>query len=133
MVRAEPAANNANPVFPDEDTETGMTYRLAGRWTRTHLPARELETPVVANDAPGDVLTYTLAELTRITFVNYRIDPATGQITVGPRTALDRETIGGATHTVQVTATDPWGDTQLTLATATQEVTITINDVNEAR
>ena len=42
---------------------------------------------------------------------NYRIDRATGQITVGPRAMLDREDSGLTTfqHTVTVTATDPWG------------------------
>ena len=42
---------------------------------------------------PGDGLTYTFGSGTNDS--SYRIDQATGQITVGPRTALDRETIGG--------------------------------------
>ena len=54
------------------------------------------------------------------------IDPATGQITVGPRTVLDFET--NPTDTVNVTATDPAGGTD---GATPEEVTITINDVNE--
>ena len=38
---------------------------------------------------PGDVLTYTLT-LDGTDVGKYRIDQATGQITVGPRTMLDR-------------------------------------------
>ena len=41
----------------------------------------------------------------------YRIDPATGQITVGPRGMLDRDVTanGAEPDTVTVTATDPSG------------------------
>ena len=88
-------------------------------------PGTNVGKPVVANDAPGDVLTYTLGDSGDND--RYRIDQATGQITVGPRTALDRETIVDPfTHTVQVTATDPAGG-----ASPAQDVIITINDVNE--
>ena len=43
---------------------------------------------MVANDALGDTLTYTLAAVAPTLPVT-DIDPATGQITVGPRTTLD--------------------------------------------
>ncbi len=122
MVRAEPAANNANPVFPDEDTTT-ENIDVGRKVDENSPPDTRVGDPVAANDAPGDVLTYTLADGGDND--DYRIDPATGQITVGPRTALDFET--NPSDTVSVTATDPAGG-----ASTPQSVTITINDVNEA-
>ena len=119
MVRAVPAANNANPVFPDEDTTTDIIEVVRKVDENSPLGTR-VGDPVLADDAPGDVLTYTLTTNPEDRF---NIDQASGQITVGPRTALDFETT--PTHTVSVTATDPAGGTE------TQEVTITINDVNE--
>ena len=66
-------------------------------------------------------MTYTLD----VTGANsFDINPATGQITVGPRTTLDTET--DAEFMVMVTATDPWNMAVM------QNVTITIKDVNEA-
>ena len=119
-VRAMPAASNANPVFPDEDSVAQGT-QVGRKVDENSPPGAKVGGPVVANDAPGDTLTYTLA-------VNggddYRIDQATGQIAVGPRTALDHET--NEEDTVTVTATDPAGGTD------EQAVEITINDVNEA-
>ena len=61
---------------------------------------------------------------------SYRIDQATGQITVGPRTTLDHEENGD--DSVEVTATDPWGTGATPSGATTLTVTITINDVNEA-
>ena len=120
MVRAVPAANNANPVFPDEDTgESGI--QVVRKVDENSPPGTKVGDPVLANDAPGDVLTYTLGGGGDND--SYRIDPAKGQITIGPRTALDFET--NPSDTVSVVATDPAGGTE------TQEVTITINDVNE--
>ena len=55
------------------------------------------------------------------------LTPATGQITVGPRTILDREDGDDASDTVEVTATDPSG-----VATSSFTVTIDIKNVNEA-
>ena len=81
MVRAVPDANNANPVFPDEDTEAG-DIQVGRKVDENSPPGTRVGAPVAANDAPGDVLTYTLAD--GGDNVNYRIDPATGQITVGP-------------------------------------------------
>ena len=123
MVRAVPAANNANPVFPDENTTTENTIEVGRKVDENSPPGTRVGDPVAANDAPGDVLTYTLTEVGEND--NYRIDPATGQITVGPRTALDFET--NPSETVSVTATDPTGGA----TTPAQDVTITINDVNE--
>ena len=100
MVRAVPAANNV----PTLCSRWGLRQEA---WTRTHLRVRDVGEPVVANDAPGDVLTYTLDRYGGDE-ANYRIDQATGQITVGPRATLDREANGDPfTHRVTVTAIDP--------------------------
>ncbi len=120
MVRAVPAANNSAPVFPDEDTATSG-IQVGRKVDESSPPGTNVGEPVMANDAVGDVLTYTLGNSGDN--LNYRIDPATGQITVGPRTVLDFET--NPTGTLNVTATDPAG------GTTPQPVTITINDVNE--
>ena len=100
MVRAVPAANNVAPVF-----QLGPEARSVDENSPSGTNVGE---PVVANDAPGDVLTYTLAGADA---ANYEIDQATGQITVGPRITLDREASGGDEDTVMVTATDPAGRT----------------------
>ena len=114
MVRAVPAASNAAPVFP-----SGAGARSVDE---NSPPGTRVGAPVVANDAVGDVLTYTLSGSANDAL--YRINPATGQITVGARTTLDTETAG--THTVTVTATDPAG------GAGDQTVTITVANVNEA-
>ena len=88
MVRAAPAANNAAPVFPDEDPDTDAT-QVSRKVDENSPPGTNVGEPVVANDAPGDVLTYTLTDQNT---GGFRIDPATGQITVGPRTTLDADT-----------------------------------------
>ena len=119
-VRAVPAANNANPVFSDEDTGTTGT-QVGRKVDENSPPGTRVGSAVTANDASGDVLTYTLGD--GGDNVSYGIDPATGQITVGPRTALDFDV--NPSDTVSVTATDPAG------GATTQPVTITINDVNE--
>ena len=121
-VRAMPP-NNAAPVFSDEDDEPGG-IQVDRKVDENSPPGTNVGKPVTANDAPGDVLTYTFSG-DGADDSSYKIDPATGQITVGPRTALNREP-DNTTDTVSVIATDPSG-----LAT-TQSVTITINNLNEA-
>ena len=123
MVRAVPVANNAAPVFPDEDTEEDG-IQVGRKVDENSPPGTNVGDPVEADDAPGDVLTYTLDE-DEGDDADYRIDQATGQITVGPRTMLDREE-PNESDMVTVIATDPSGDA------VTQVVEITINDVNEA-
>ena len=124
-VRAVPPGTNASPAFPPS----------AGTRTvkENSPPGTNVGKPVAAGDA-GDILTYTLSRDGDDS--NYRIDWATGQITVGPRTMLDREDTGNTDfqHTVMVTATDPWGieDAGDTQSATTREVTITIGNVNEA-
>ena len=126
MVRAMPTANNANPVFPDEDTGTENVIEVGRKVDENSPPGTRVGNPVVANDAVGDTLTYTFGGGANDAL--YRINQATGQIIVGPRTALDFENITDGTHTVQVVATDPAGGA----TSPAQDVTITINDVNEA-
>ena len=125
-VRAEPP-NNALPVFSDEDDDTPNTTEVGRKVDENSPPGTRVGDPVVANDTAGDVLTYTFG--TGNQEDSYRIDPATGQITVGPRTALDREgPPANETNTVSVIATDPSGGAN----DPPQDVTITINNVNEA-
>ena len=77
--------------------------------------------PVTANDTVDDVLTYSLGGTDSGSF---EINPATGQITVGPRTILDEET--KSSYSVIVTATEAGGR-----GSATTTVNITVRDVNE--
>ena len=121
-VRAAPP-NNAVPVFTDEDDDEGG-IQVGRKVDENSPPGTNVGKPVTANDSAGDVLTYTFSG-SGTDDSNYKIDPATGQITVGSRTALNREG-PNETDTVEVVATDPSG------STTTQEVTITINDVSEA-
>ena len=116
MVLAQPA-NNAAPVFP-----AGSGARSVDE---NSPPGANVGKPVVANDALGEVLTYALTDAST---GGFRIDPATGQITVGPRTALDADTEATASYTVMVTATDPSGAG----GDAPQAVIITVKNLNEA-
>ena len=128
MARAEPAANNAAPVFPDEDTTSEGTIEVGRKVDENSPPGTNVGKPVVADDAVGDVLTYTLSDPSEPDL--FVIDPATGQITVAPRATLDADEI--ASYTVMVTATDPWGATvDQRGVSLPQPVIITINDVNE--
>ena len=124
MVRAEPAANNAAPVFPDEDEAAGT--QVGREVDENSPPGTRVGEPVVTNDALGDVPTYMLTDDSN----SFDINPASGQITVGARTTLDFEAT--PSYTVMVTATDPWGPSATPIGATTQDVTITINDVNEA-
>ena len=119
-VRAEPSSTNAAPAFP-----TGSDARSVDE---NSPPGTNVGKPVAANDVAGDRLTYTLG--TGGDNVNYRIDQATGQITVGPQTTLNHE--DNESDMVMVTATDPWGASASPTGATTEDVTITINDVNEA-
>ena len=104
---------NEAPEFPS--SETGM--RSVDENT---LAGEDIGAPVSATDEDGDTLTYTLDVPSRATF---DIDSTTGQLQT--RAALDSET-GPSSYTVTVTATDP------SSAEDTIQVTITLNDVNEA-
>ena len=143
-VREEPAGGNAAPVFDDD---------IVRSVNENSPPGTNVGKPVTAGDA-GDVLTYTLAAAADSNDNGlYTIDPATGQIMVGPRTTLnaeatsgpggiDRVTSGddaeGLQHQVTVIARDPHvvgtlvpdGETDDGAEDAT--VTITIKNVNES-
>ena len=122
-VRAEPSAANAAPLFP-----TGSGARSVDE---NSPPGTNVGKPVAASDVAGDRLTYTLGGGDEAT--SFDINPATGQITVAPRATLNAETNGnGGTASYMVTATDPWGAMGTPSGATVQEVTITINDVNEA-
>ena len=77
--QAVSAANNAAPVFP-----TGSGARSVDE---NSPPGASVGKPVVANDAPGDVLTYTLGDTDADEA--FDIYQATGQITT--KTDLDED------------------------------------------
>ena len=81
--------------------------------------------PVAATDANSDTLTYTITGGTDQ--ASFRIDPATGQLMVGPGLKIDFEDTGNTDnrYIVEVRAYDSSG-----AATATP-ATVTINVVNE--
>ena len=116
-VRTAPAAANAAPNFGQGANARSVDENSA--------PGTRVGNPVAATDRLGDVLTYTLSGTDAD---DYSIDQATGQITVGPRTMLDREE-PNESNIVMVTATDPAGGPD---GAKVQQVIITINDVNEA-
>ena len=112
---------NATPAFPDEDPDTlgvqnDTTTRIVGESADA---GANVGAPVAAEDGDSDILTYTLGVANE---GGFKIDAATGQITVGGD--LDFETV--PTYMVMVTATDPAG--------LNSEITVTINvsdDENE--
>ena len=114
-VRAAPTTTDALAAFPtpsDDNNRSVAENSPAG----TNVGA-----PVKANDTTDDVLTYSLTEEG-----GFQINPATGQITVGPRTNMNHEE--NPSDEVTVTVTEAGGR-----ATAiTPAVTITVTDVNEA-
>ena len=90
MVRATPAAHNAAPVFPDEDPGT-VGMQVSRKVDENSPSGTNVGEPVVANDAPGDVLTYTLTDLEYWRFPDrsgHRPDHRGS-----PRTTLDTETL----------------------------------------
>ena len=111
-VRAAPLAGNVLPTFGDEGSDARSV-------DENSPPGTRVGSPVTAVD-PSDKLTYALTDESN----SFDINPATGQIKVGARITLDTETT--ASYPVTVMATDPWG------MGATQVVTITIKNVNEA-
>ena len=101
---------NARPVF-SEGSATDRTIP-------ENSPAFSyIGNPVLATDADGDTLTYTLGGADAGPF---DIDAANGQITVGAATTLDYET--QTTYTVVGTATD--------IFDVTDSVTVTISVTN---
>ncbi len=113
---------NATPTFPDDDeddTNGNQTTREVGENADA---GASVGAPVEAADKDSDILTYTVASNDGTSFV---VDPATGQISVGPETKLNFE--DDEEYVVTVTATDPAG------TSATIDVTIdVVDDENEA-
>ena len=93
-------------------------------------PGTNVGKPVVANDAVGDILTYTLTGGDDDVLPHR---PGHGQITVGPRTMLDAEPARWRTTVLSPSRSRPPTRRVTRLGANAQEtVTITINDVNEA-
>ena len=110
---------NAAPVFPDQDDEMEDTQNTETERTVAENAdaGANVGARVTANDANGDILTYTLAGGAADVF---EIDPATGQIMVSAGAELDFDT--GPNHPGMVMAMDPAG------AIAEIVVTITLVD-----
>ena len=125
-----PRGANEAPVFPDQDPDTeGDQSTTATREVPENTAAgMAIGDPVAAEDADGDILTYTL---TGAGTESFDINWATGQIMT--KAALDEET--APSYTVTVRATDPAGVPQAGIAqTANSDeivVTINVTDVNE--
>ena len=119
-VQAVNVPNNA-PSFPDQNPdEDGDQSDAATRMVVENTDSGEdVGDPVEAQDANGDILTYTLGD----TGVDeaFDIDQATGQI----KTKADLDTEVTPSYTVTVMAMDPAGlNNSIT-------VTITVTNVNE--
>ena len=106
------APENVSPSF-DEGTATDRSVAENAR------SGSYVGDPVVATDDDDDTLTYSLDGDDDASF---GIDGVTGQITVGPGTALDYET--RTSYTVAVTVTDPPGGSD------TIAVNIMVTDVD---
>ena len=111
--RPAPPANNP-PTFPMDP----VIYTIA----ENSPPGTNVGEPVTATDLDGDTLTYTLGGAD---MADFRIDSASGQITVGPDTSLDFETKSMYDH-LEVMASDGNGGNDTT------SVIINLTDVDEA-
>ena len=150
-VRAVPAGQNAAPVFPDDDSDADGSQQTR-EVNENSPPGTKVGKPVTAGDA-GDILTYALFDDDTNAANDdnnlYRVDLATGQITVASRAMLnadadagDRDTsAAGFQHRVMVRVIDPFADPEVASGetnavgpgnSATVTVTITVKDVNEA-
>ena len=111
--RPAPPANNP-PTFPSDM----VTYTIE----ENSPPGTNVGEPVTATDLDGDTLTYTLGGAD---MADFRIDSASGQITVGPDTSLDFETKSMYDH-LAVMASDGNGGNDTT------SVMVNVIDVDEA-
>lgn len=105
------AIANASPVFPG-DTDTRSVQENS-------LPGTDVGYPIVASDADGDTLAYSLSGADAGLF---HIDKLSGQITVGANTTLDRETT--SYYRVVVTASEQSG------TSSSISVTIVVTDMS---
>ena len=108
--RPAPPANN-RPTFPSDM----VTYTIE----ENSPPGTNVGEPITATDLDGDTLTYTLGGAD---MADFRIDSASGQITVGPDTSLDFET--KSMYTLAVMASDG-------TVSATTSVMVNVTDVDE--
>ena len=119
-------ARTPPPVFKDADDTEIPNNETIKREVAENTPAGEpVGDPVVAADAEGDVLTYSLR--TTGDDDSFAIDRATGQLWT--KSPLNEEAETGSTYNVEVTATDP----SFTDGTDNDKimVTITVTNVEE--
>ena len=109
----EASQSNADPAFASMTVSRRIRENSTGN----------IGGPVAATDADGDTLTYVITSGEDET--SFRIDPATGQLMVGPDLMIDFEDTANTDYTVVVTAYDSSG------ADTDPAATVTINVVNE--
>ena len=130
-VQQRPGTNEA-PVFPDQnpDLANDQSDTATREVPENTAAGQAIGDPVVAEDANGDILTYTLTSIDNDA-ASFDINWATGQIMT--KAALNFE--DGPSYTVTVRATDPSGMPQAGTADSANSdvitVTITVTDVNE--
>ena len=112
IVISQPATAAAPPVFSDGATTTRSV-------SENTASGENVGDPIAASDADGDTLTY---ELSGTDAASFGIVSATGQITVGAGTTLNRETQDS--YSIDTAATDPSG------ASTTIAVTIVVTEVD---
>ena len=127
LANSLPSFAGQDDRFDDPDTENTVENpdTQVNRSVDENTPAGvNIGKPVSASDADSDILIYTLGGADAAMF---GINSSTGQLKT--KTALDSDDDNvdttDETHSVTVTATDPSG------ASASQPVTITVNDINE--
>ena len=120
---------NAAPAFDDTDSATDGAQQKRSVAENSKAGA-SVGGPVAANDDRG-LLTYSITgdildgDSSVAAATAFKIDRATGQLTVGDAT-LNQEVTASSSYTVTVTATDGAG------ATGSVTVAIDVTDVNEA-
>ena len=119
---------NPAPVFPDQDPTTPELDNMAAmRMVGENAEVGDnVGDPVKAADANRDILTYTIGDTTLVgggttDDVSFKINAATGQITVGADPELDADE-EPTEYMVIVTATDPGDESSMIT------VTITVTD-----
>ena len=113
-VRVRPTGDNSAPVFAEGE--------IANRNIDENVPVgTNVGPPVVAIDNEPGVLTYSLSGTDATMF---GIDLVTGQLTT--KADLNHENVDGDSYEVVVTATDPFGSTDMI------SITVAVNDLNEA-
>ncbi len=120
-------------IDDDDDLDNGITDQIiVTRDVDEGLKSANVGKPIMATDANNDVLLYTIDTASK---TNFTINSRSGQLKTKIKLNSDDDGLTGdadtddpkeTTYKVMVTATDPSG------APMTQDVTVTVTDVNDA-